>query len=105
MWENIQIESTCIETSADKAVLINMPKKSKYKGYCFWHPAKCCRLVGKNNYLIQISFTNDFKFTLKKMGKGKFNYKEVLDTKVIGPDELKKSFGYDFEVLDDLKED
>ena len=43
--------------------------------------------------------------TLKKMGKGKFNYKEVLDTKVIGPDELKKSFGYDFEVLDDLKED
>ena len=30
MWENIQIESTCIETSTDKAVLINMPKKSKY---------------------------------------------------------------------------
>ena len=60
MWENIQIESTCIETSTDKAVLINMPKKSKYKGYCFWHPAKCCRLVGKNNYLIQISFRSVF---------------------------------------------
>ena len=93
-WERIQIESSLVERDTYKAVLINMPRKSRYKGYSFWHPVKCCRSVGKNGYLLQISFTNEFKFRLKKMGKGKFNFNEVIDEKVIDSEELKEAFGY-----------
>ena len=102
MWEKIQIQSNCIETSTSKAVLINMPNTSKYKGYKFWHPAKCCQLIGKNNYLIQISFTSEFKFNIKKFGKGQYNFKSVLDEKTIDSYELKKSFGFCSEVIEDL---
>lgn len=94
MWEKIQIESSLIETSTDKAVLINMPSKSEFKGFSFWHPAKCCRSIGKNSYLVQISFTNEFKFNLKKYGKGKFNWAQVIKEKLIDADELKSAFGF-----------
>lgn len=93
-WESIQIQSNCIETSTERAVLINMPKTSTYKGYSFWHPAKCCRSVGKNNFLLQISFTDDFKFRLKKYGKGQYNYKDVLAEKELDSEELKNAFGF-----------
>lgn len=94
MWERIQIESSLIETSTDSSVLINMPSKSEYKGFSFWHPAKCCRSIGKSAYLLQISFTKDFKFTLKKYGKGKFNWAQVLKEKTIDSEELKSAFGF-----------
>lgn len=93
-WESIQVDSNCIETSTYKSVLINIPKNSEYRGYSFWHPAKCCRHVGKNSYLLQISFTDEFKFNIKKYGKGKFNWNKVLDEKVIDSDELKEAFGF-----------
>lgn len=96
MWEKIQVESNCIEASTYKAVLINMPKTSKYKGYCFWHPVKCCRYVGKNDYLLQISFNDQFKFKMQKMGKGKYNWNQVIDEKCIDSDELKEAFGFEF---------
>ena len=37
----------------------------------FWHPIKCVRTNGKGNYLMTISFTEDFKFNLFRNGKGK----------------------------------
>ena len=36
MWEKIQIQINCVETQTNKAVLINFPKNSKYKGYSFY---------------------------------------------------------------------
>lgn len=106
-WEKIQIESSCIEAKTGSAVLINMPQKSEYKGFCFWHPAKCCRSVGKNSYLLQISFTKEFKFALKKYGKGKYNWKQVIKEKVISSEELKEAYGFgvDEELYDELRDD
>ncbi|MGL5718036.1 MAG: hypothetical protein ACRCX2_33845 [Paraclostridium sp.] len=107
MWEKIQIDSNLIEANTDKAVLINMPKTSKYKGFSFWHPAKCCRHVGKNEFLLQISFTNEFEFRLKKHGKGKHNFNQVLDEATIDANELKEAFGFglDEDLLEELSEE
>ena len=107
MWEKIQIQINCVETQTNKAVLINFPKNSKYKGYSFWHPMKCCRQVGKNGYLLQISFTEDFEFKIKKYGKGQYNYKDVLDEKTISPNELKEAFGFGVneDLLGELEDD
>lgn len=107
MWERIQIESSLVENSTDKAVLINMPCKSKFKGFSFWHPAKCCRNIGKNSYLLQISFTKDFEFKLKKYGKGKFNWSQVISEKNIDSEELKEAFGFgvDEELYNELSEE
>lgn len=93
-WESIQIQSNCIECTTMKAVLINMPKTSDYKGFSFWHPIKCCRSVGKNGFLVQISFTEDFKFQLKKYGKGQYNYRELIAEKNLSSEELKTAFGF-----------
>lgn len=107
MWEKIQIECTLVETNTSKAVLINMPKKSEYKGYSFWHPAACCRSVGKNGFYLQISFTDSFEFKLRKYGKGKFNFEQIIDEKVINSEELKSAFGFGVneEVLEELLDD
>lgn len=93
-WEKIQIQSNCIEYITSNGVLINLPKTSKYKGYSFWHPIKCCRSMGKNNFLLQIVFTKKFKFKLKKYGKGQYNFRQIIDEKDISSDELKKAFGF-----------
>lgn len=94
MWKQIQIQSNCVETETEKAVLINLPKTSSYKGYSFWHPSKLCRSIGKNGWMIQISFTEDFVFKLKKYGKGQYNWKQILDEKEIGVTEISKAFGF-----------
>lgn len=104
-WEKIHLESNLLEGETTKAYLINMPKTSRYKGYSFWHPARCVSFVGKNRFLMQISFTEAFEFKLKKCGKGKFNFKDVLDEKILSVDEFKEVLGFSNEVLDNLKEE
>lgn len=104
-WENIHLESTLVNGESDNAVLIKMPSISNYKGFSFWHPKKCCRLVGKNGFLVQISFTEQFEFKLKKYGKGKFNFKQILVEKTLGVEEFKKELGFNNDILEDLKED
>ncbi len=106
-WSRIQIQSNCIEHETYSALLINMPKTSYYKGFSFWHPKKCCKSIGKNGYLVQISFTDEFEFKLRKYGKGQYNWKEIIDERVINADELKSAFGFgvDEKVLEDLQDD
>lgn len=106
-WERIQIDSNCIETSTYKAVLINMPKTSNYKGYSFWHPAKCCRHVGKNDFLLQISFTDEFEFKLRKTGKGKYNWNKILDEITLESCDIKEAFGFgvDMNLYDEMLEE
>lgn len=107
MWQRIQLQSNCVQTETSKAVLINMPRTSRYKGFSFWHPSKCCRLVGKNGYLVQISFTDTFEFRLKKYGKGQYNWNEVIDEKTLSPEELKDAlgFGVSESTLEDLQDE
>lgn len=92
MWKNIQINKQNIERESEKAILINMPHKSKYDGYSFWHPSKLVR-DGKNSYSVIIGYTNEFTFKLKKYGNGKWNKNEVIDEKEITIEEFEEAFG------------
>jgi hypothetical protein len=66
-WIQIKANSNLIQKETEKAVLIKLPKSE----LMFWHPAKCVRTNGKSNYLMTISFTEDFKFNCFRNGKGK----------------------------------
>lgn len=68
-WEKITINSNCVKAQTDKAILIKIPKEDLF----FWHPTKCVRFSGKNNYLVTFSFTDDFIFKVFKTGNGRYN--------------------------------
>ncbi|MGL5548702.1 MAG: hypothetical protein ACRDD4_03230 [Culicoidibacterales bacterium] len=89
MWNKIYIDNNQIETNTDRAVLINMPQKSSYAGYKFWHPAK---LVRKDAHLYSVSFNETFEFKLFKNGQGKYNTKEVISETVINASEMLDQF-------------
>ena len=87
MWHNVNFNKQHIEAVTDKAVLIKMPNKSIYKGYAFWHPSKLAR-EGRNKGAIQVSFNDEWTFTLKKYGQGKWNKSQVIDEKKIDAEEM-----------------
>lgn len=92
MWRSININKQNIKAETDKAVLIACPHNSEYDGYCFWHSSKLVR-EGRNSNAVQISYTEDFTFYLKKYGKGKYNSRDVIDEVQLGYDELEEIFG------------
>lgn len=92
MWKNLQINIQNIAHETDRAILINCPHKSDYDGYQFWHPSKLVRR-GSHSYAKSIGYTDDFTFTLRKMGKGKHNFKDVIAEKQIGVAEFERMFG------------
>lgn len=92
MWKNININIQNIVVETEKAILIKMPNNSEYKGYSFWHPSKLVR-NGRHSYSVSIGYTNDFKFNLKKYGKGKWNSKDIIDEIEIDSEDFEKSFG------------
>ena len=77
-WKSVNINLQNIKVETSKAVLFNCPKKSNYSGYSFWHPAKLVR-EGRNSNAVKVSFTDEFRFKLKKYGKGQYNRCEVLN--------------------------
>lgn len=86
MWKNINISKNNIDHETAKAVLIKMPNKSNYKGYCFWHSSKLVR-KGRNKNSISIGYTNDFTFKLIKYGNGKYNKFDIIKEIEISVDE------------------
>jgi hypothetical protein len=90
-WKSININLNQIETVTDKSVLINMPKKSTYADYRFWHPAKLVRR-GRHSDAVSVSFTNKFKFNLFKNGKGRYNKYQILNKIEIDAEELQDIF-------------
>ena len=69
-WKKIQFNAQNIEHETDKATLIKMPHNSDYDGYVFWFPSKLIRDCAKGKgYFKTMSFTDEFEFKLKKMGK------------------------------------
>lgn len=90
-WENIEINKQNIESETRKATLIKMPNNSKYANYKFWHPSKLVR-NGNNSYAKKLSYTDDFKFKLKKYGSGKWNKYDIIDEKEISVEEFEKAF-------------
>lgn len=92
MWRAININKQNIKAEMDKAVLIACPHNSEYDGFCFWHTSKLVR-EGRNSNTVQIIYTEDFTFYLKKYGKGKYNSRDVIDEVQLAYDELEEIFG------------
>ena len=57
-WKKIAVNSNLIQHTTDKAVLIKQPETD----FTFWHPKKLIKIKGKNGYLIDISYNDDFTF-------------------------------------------
>lgn len=91
MWHQLTIPSNQIEASTIKAELIKMPKKSKYNGFSFWHPAKLIKGSNIKEHF-SIIFSETFQFNLKKYGKGRFNSKVVVEEKAITAVEMLEAF-------------
>lgn len=92
MWKNVNVNKNQIEIDTGKSVLINCPHNSNYDGYSFWHTSKLVR-AGRHSASVSIGYTDDFKFALKKYGKGKYNKSEVLDEVEIDVEEFEEMFG------------
>lgn len=90
-WKSVKFNKQNIQAETAKATLINMPHKSAYDGYAFWHPSKLIR-YGSNSYERTLSYTDDFKFKLKKFGKGKYNKFDVVDEIEISAEEIESAF-------------
>lgn len=90
-WKNININKNNIQAETENSMLIGMPKLSGYKGYSFWHPAKCIHDSFTNGY-ISLGYTDEWEFKLKKYGKGKYNKYQVIDEITVGAEEIENAF-------------
>lgn len=91
-WKDININTNQIKADTGKAVLIAMPHNSDYDGYVFWHTSKLIR-NGRHSVAVSLGYADDFIFTLKKYGKGKYNSREIIDVKVLNVEEFENAFG------------
>lgn len=92
-WDNIFINSQNIKAESERAYLIQMPNKSSYKGWAFWHPKKLVREQGGKGYYISFSFTDEFIFKVLLYGKGRHNSMSVIRREEISAEEMKEIFG------------
>lgn len=92
-WDKIFINSQNIKSESSSSYLIQMPNKSSYKGWAFWHPKKLVREQGGKGYHISFSFTDEFIFKVILYGRGKYNRMSVIRSEDISADEMKEIFG------------
>ena len=86
-WNTIFFNAQNIEHETNKAILIDMPSKSVYSGWKFWHPTKLVREEGGNGYFLSLSFTEEWKFKLFK------NYKKQPNPeKIVGAEDIIEAF-------------
>lgn len=104
MWKNININKQNIEVETVKAILIKMPNNSDYKGFAFWYPTKLVR-DGRNKNAVSIGYNDEFTFTLKKFGNGKYNKMDVIDEIKISAEEFEEAFGVMDENITSPKKD
>lgn len=88
-WTNLEIYSNMILHVSNNTVLIAMPFKSEYAGYCFNHPKRLARET-KNKNLVQLSFSESFKFNIFKREKNEAGQYVTVDEKELSYDEMKK---------------
>ena len=88
IWKGFVLFNNLIKAQTEKAVLIQLPSSSRYKGFSFWHPKK----LVKSGNMAMVLYTDDFEFRLKKYGKGRFNNREVIDEIILDAETLVESF-------------
>lgn len=88
-WRSVDGHSSIIQAETTRAVLIKLPKEEWF----FWHPAKLVRTSGKNDYRLNVSFTEEFEFKLFKNGKGKHNKFTKIAEKTISAREFELYWG------------
>lgn len=95
-WKNINVNKNLIQAETEKATLINFPRSSNFGGFCFWHPTKLIR-KGRHSASVSIGYNDEWKFTIKKYGKGKYNRNEVIEEFTISVEDFEQAF----EVVDE----
>ena len=88
MWETVEFNKNQIKAETERAILLNCPHSSYYDGYSFWIPLSFVREGNRGNTLI-FAYPENFEFTLRKYGKGKYNKRDVIDEVVICGDDIK----------------
>lgn len=74
-FDFVNANSNLIRGKTEKAYLIKLPATNLF----FWHPKSCSCISGKSNYLLTLSFTEDWVFEVfpytkeKKKRKRKMN--------------------------------
>lgn len=83
MWNNITINSNCVQENTGKAILVKVPKQE----WLVWIPLKLAKFSGKNDYLCKLSINDEFEYSLFKNGKGKYNkFEKIAEKKMMGSD-------------------
>ena len=57
MWKKVIANSNLIKHETPRAYLIKIPKEK----HRFWFPKNCVHFKGKNDYLMTLSYTDDFE--------------------------------------------
>ena len=95
-WNKIYFNVQNIKEDKGNSVVINMPNKSEYHGWCFYHPKKLVREEGHKGWLVSFSFTEEWKFKLYRKGKSQEisveEMKEAFDNKNYDNDEIKDCY-------------
>lgn len=78
-WHSVRLNSNAIHSETDKAYLIKLPQSS----WGVWVAKSNARFSGKNNYLVEIRFSENFTFHCKKLDtkhvKDTFSFSEFLN--------------------------
>lgn len=88
-WKSVKANSNLIQAQTSTSVLIKLPKSE----LTFWHPAKCVKQSGKGGYLMEISYTDEFKFKAFRNGKGISTFNVKIEEKELNSEEFEAYFG------------
>lgn len=88
MWKNLEFNSNNVQVETPASILIKIPG-TKLK---FWHPAKLVKYKGKSGYLINIGYTDEFKFKLFRTGEGKYNFRDKIEEIELTASEFENRF-------------
>ncbi len=85
MWKSLNINKQNIKVKNDKSTLITIP----HTRWSMWVSNSLIR-NGDYKNTIALIYKEDFTFRVVKYGKGKYNARTILESKIIGSYELEE---------------
>ena len=92
-WKTMHFNLQNVRCETQKAVSLNMPKKSRYGGFSFWLP-KSFVFNGNHSYDLKVSIPVNFKLKLQKFGNGRYNKFTIIDEVEISVEDLYAAVNY-----------